>query len=60
MQPMSMVAQVTHLEQFLADAQKPQPVPVPVVTPPDPKAVEALNAVMELGKALKLVGMVAG
>lgn len=58
MLPMSMVAHVTHLEQFLADAQKPQP--VPVVTPPDPKAVEALNAVMELGKALKLVGMVAG
>jgi hypothetical protein len=32
-----------------------QPAPAPVQTPPDPKAVEALNAMMELAKALKLV-----
>jgi len=31
------------------------PAPVPVQTPPDPKAVEALAAMMELAKALKLV-----
>jgi hypothetical protein len=31
------------------------PAPVPVVTPPDPKAVEALAAMIELAKALKLV-----
>jgi hypothetical protein len=34
------------------------PAPVPVQTPPapqDPKATEALNAVIELAKALKLV-----
>ncbi len=30
------------------------PTPVPVVMPPDPKAAEALNAVLELAKALKL------
>jgi hypothetical protein len=32
-----------------------QPAPAPVQTPRDPKAVEALNAVMKLAKALKLV-----
>jgi len=31
------------------------PAPVPVQTPRDPKAVEALAAMMELAKALKLV-----
>lgn len=44
-------AQVQQLQSQLAS----QPVPVPVVTPPDPKATEALNAVIELAKALKLV-----
>jgi hypothetical protein len=29
--------------------------PAPLVTPPDPKAVEALAAVIELAKALMLV-----
>ena len=29
--------------------------PTPTTTPPDPKAVEALAAMMELAKALKLV-----
>jgi hypothetical protein len=29
--------------------------PAPVQTPPDPKAVEALAAVMELAKALKVI-----
>jgi hypothetical protein len=31
------------------------PAPVPVQTPSDPKAAEALAAMMELAKALKLV-----
>jgi hypothetical protein len=44
---------VTQLEQQLQN--QPAPVPTPVETPPDPKAVEALAAVMELAKALKLV-----
>lgn len=43
---------VAQLEQQLAD----QPAPVLVQTPLDPKAVEALNAVLELAKALKLIG----
>ena len=32
-----------------------QPAPVPVQTPPDPNAVEALAAMVELAKALKLI-----
>jgi hypothetical protein len=44
-------AHVVQLEAQIAS----QPAPVPVQTPPDPKAVEALNAMMELAKALKLV-----
>lgn len=50
------LAHVTQLEQQIANTPVP---PVPVETPPDPKAVEALAAVMELAKALTLVGMVA-
>jgi hypothetical protein len=45
-------AHVAQLEQQI----KNQPAPVPVQTPPDPKAVEALAAMVELAKALKLVG----
>jgi hypothetical protein len=48
---------VTQLEQQIANTAPP-PVPAPVETPPapqDPKAVEALNAVMELARALKLL-----
>ena len=46
-------AHVAQLEQQIKN--QPAPMPVPVTTPPDPRAVEALNAVMELAKALKLV-----
>jgi hypothetical protein len=46
-------AHVTQLEQQLAN----QPAPAPVETPPDPKAVEALHALIELAKALKLVAV---
>lgn len=43
---------IADLEQQLAN----QPVPVPVTTPPpDPKATEALAALVELAKALSLV-----
>ena len=44
-------AHVAQLEQQLAN----QPTPAPVQMPPDPKAIEALNALMELAKALTLV-----
>jgi hypothetical protein len=47
-------AHVAQLEQQIASQPTPVP-PVPVQTPPDPKAVEALAAVMGLAKALKLV-----
>ncbi|HEY7340868.1 MAG TPA: hypothetical protein VH591_08305 [Ktedonobacterales bacterium] len=43
-------AHVAQLEQQIAN----QPAPVPT-TPPDPKATEALNALVELAKALTLV-----
>jgi hypothetical protein len=44
-------ALVAQLEQELQN----QPAPVPVETPPDPKATEALAALLELAKALTLV-----
>jgi hypothetical protein len=46
-----------HVAQLEAQVQQlaNQPAPVPVQTPPDPKAVEALAAIRELAKALKLV-----
>lgn len=47
---------IAQLEQQLAN----QPVPVPVTTPqPDPKATEALAALVELAKALKEVSSAA-
>jgi len=46
---------VTQLEQQLQNQPAPVPPPTPVETPPDPKAVEALAAMLELAKALKLV-----
>jgi hypothetical protein len=42
------------VQQLQAQLQN-QPAPVPVVTPPDPKATEALAALIELAKALTLV-----
>jgi cell division protein FtsB len=54
-----LAASLAHVSALEAQVQQLQNQPAPVVTPPDPKAVEALNAVMELAKALKLVGMVA-
>jgi hypothetical protein len=51
-----LAAALTHVAQLEQQLQnQPAPVPTPVETPPDPKAVEALAAVMELAKALKLV-----
>jgi hypothetical protein len=45
-----------HVAQLEAQIKNtPAPARVPVETPPDPKATEALNAVLELAKALKLV-----
>jgi hypothetical protein len=43
-----------HVAQLEAQIKN-TPAPVSVETPPDPKATEALNAVLELAKALKLV-----
>lgn len=45
-------AHVAQLEQQLQNQPAPPP---PTQTPPDPKAVEALAALVELAKALKLV-----
>jgi hypothetical protein len=45
---------VSALEEQVKQLQN-QPAPVPVVTPPDPKSVEALAALVELAKALKLL-----
>jgi hypothetical protein len=46
-------AHVAQLERQLQN--QPAPTPPTPPTPPDPKAVEALNAVLELAKALTLV-----
>ena len=46
-----------HVAQLEAQVQQlqDQPAPAPVTTPPDPKATEALSALVELAKALRLV-----
>lgn len=45
-------AHVAQLEQQLAN----QPPAAPVTTPPDPRVTEAFSGLVELAKALKLVG----
>ncbi|MGE5334588.1 MAG: hypothetical protein ACM3N4_07810, partial [Nitrososphaerota archaeon] len=46
-----------HISQLEAQLKNVPPTPQPA--PPDPKAVEALAALVELAKALKLVGLAA-